>query len=140
MLIQILFAAVFIGSCGAAFRWGGFDERCGAIGLMIAALVSNVVTLDFHYAATGFELFAIDAALFVGLVILALRSDRFWPLWASAFQLVATLVHIGSIFQSGDFAWAYYVALAFWSFPVMVALGAGTWLEGRLRSGRFVAA
>jgi hypothetical protein len=29
--------------------------------------------------------------LFLGLLALALVSDRFWPMWAAAFQLVGTM-------------------------------------------------
>ena len=71
--------------------------------------------------------------MFFGLLVLALRSDRFWPMWAAAFQLVGTMVHLGSMSQTGDFEWAYYVALTFWTFPVFIALMAGTWFEGRNR-------
>lgn len=137
LIVNFFISLVLVASCVAAFRWGGFDERFGAGAIMLATLASNIVPLSVsyvHYSQTDLGFFGIDAALFIGLLILALRSDRFWPLWAAAFQLVAMLVHVGSLFQHGNFAWAYYVALIFWSFPVTISLGAGSWLEGRFRN------
>jgi hypothetical protein len=132
MLWQILALSVLAISCGVALRWGGFDERLAAIGLMVAVIVSNIVT-DGSYGHTETGVLVVDVSVFFGLLVLALRSDRFWPMWAAAFQLVGTMVHFGSMSQTGDFAWAYFVALIFWTYPVFIALMAGTWLEGRNR-------
>jgi hypothetical protein len=132
MFWSILGLAAAAGSCFAALRWGGSDERIAAVGFIIAVIASNVVS-DGSYGHTETGVLVVDVSVFFGLLVLALRSDRFWPMWAAAFQLVATMVHIGSLSQSGNFEWAYYVALTFWSYPVFVALGAGTWLEGRTR-------
>ena len=54
-------------------------------------------------------------------------------MWAAAFQMVAVTVHLASMTETGDYAWAYAVGLIFWSYPVLLALGMGTWLEGRHR-------
>ena len=113
-------------------KWGGIDEKIAALGLVIAVIVTNIVT-DGRYDHTETNVLVVDISVFFGLLVLAMRSDRFWPMWAAAFQLVATMVHIGSISQTGDFSWAYYFALTFWSFPVFIALMAGTWLECRGR-------
>jgi hypothetical protein len=129
---QYIGIAVLILSCLAAIKWGGSDERVAGFGILAAVIVSNVVS-DGSYGHTETGVLYVDVALFFGLLVLALRSDRFWPMWAAAFQLVATMVHVGSMTQTGDFAWAYYVALTFWTFPVFVALLAGTWFEGRFR-------
>jgi hypothetical protein len=67
------------------------------------------------------------------LLALALYSDRFWPMWASAFQLVGTSIHLASLYESGNFAWAYAVGLIFWTYAVFTALALGTWLESRRR-------
>jgi hypothetical protein len=119
-------------SCGIALHWGGSDERLAAIGLIIAVIISNIVT-DGSYKHTETDILVVDISVFFGLLVLALRSDRFWPLWAAAFQLVGTMVHFANISQAGESAWAYFVALVLWTFPVFIALIVGTWLEGRSR-------
>ncbi|GGE06139.1 hypothetical protein GCM10011529_10660 [Polymorphobacter glacialis] len=131
MLWQLLgFAALAI-SCGVAMKWGGFDERVAAFGLILAVIASNFVG-EGKYLHTENGVLVVDVLLFGGLLLLALKSDRFWPMWAAAFQLVGTMIHFASMSQTGN-GWAYFVALIFWTFPVFIALAVGTWLEGRFR-------
>jgi hypothetical protein len=132
MIWQILALSVIALTCVVAFRYGGTDERLAAIGFIVAVIASNMVS-DSSYTHTEGGVLVVDVALFFGLLVLSLRSDRFWPMWAAAFQLVGTMVHFASMSQTGDFAWAYFVALIFWTYPVVIALLAGTWLEGRNR-------
>jgi hypothetical protein len=132
MFLNLLGLFAVLSSCGMAFRWGGFDERLAAFGFIIATAASQLATPG-QYASTETGLLAIDGLLLIALIALALRSDRFWPMWAAAFQLVGTTVHLASMTETGDFAWAYAVGLIFWSYPVLIALAAGTWLEGRYR-------
>lgn len=132
MFWQIMGFVTLATSCGVAFRWGGFDERVTAAGFVLAVLASNALS-DGRYTHTEGGVLMIDVLVFFGLLALALRSDRFWPMWAAAFQLVGTMVHFASMAQTGEFRWAYFVALIFWTYPVFIALAAGTWLEGRFR-------
>ncbi len=132
MVLQLLSTAVLFGCCFIALRWGANEERYTAIGFIIAVVASNLVS-DGSYTHTESGVLIVDVAAFCGLLILALRSDRFWPMWAAAFQMVGMMVHFASIPQSGNFSWAYYVALIFWTYPVFIALAAGSWLEGRFR-------
>ena len=98
----------------------------------MATLATNAANSN-NYAHTETGVLLIDAVLLAGLVTLALRSDRFWPIWAAAFQLVGTSVHFASMAETGDFAWAYAVGLIFWSYPVIIALMVGIWREARHR-------
>jgi hypothetical protein len=126
-----LVSAVFV-----AVLWGGRDERLTAGAFFIATTLSWL--LDNQYQGTQIDVLAVDFGLLLGLLGLALTSDRFWPMYAAAFQLVGTVVHVASMTETGDFAWAYAVGLIFWSYAVVAALLAGTWLEGRQR--RFLSA
>lgn len=114
-----------------AFRHGGRDEQIAAAAFIIATLVTRL----FHatYAHVELSVLAVDCTLLAGLMALALTSDRFWPMYAAAFQLLGTVVHVASMTETGNFSWAYAVALIFWSYAVLVALLVGTLLEGRSR-------
>ncbi|WP_156254445.1 hypothetical protein [Sandarakinorhabdus oryzae] len=114
-----------------AFRFGGRDEQMAAIAFIGATLASRLVNTN--YAHMEASVLLVDAVLLFGLILLALKSDRFWPMYAAAFQFVGTVVHVASMVETGNFAWAYAVGLIFWSYAVMAALMAGTWLEGRNR-------
>lgn len=132
-MFQFLGLVALAATCGIAWRWGGRDERMAALGFVLATLVSTIANQS-HYMHVETGVLVTDFGLLAGLMWLALRSDRFWPMWAAAFQLVGTTVHVASMAENGDYAWAYAVGLIFWSYPVMIALAAGTWLEGRFRA------
>jgi hypothetical protein len=132
MFFTIMAFAALLGCTTMAWHWGGLDEKLASSGFVLAALASNLANKT-HYSHTETGVLLIDLALLAGLIVLALRSDRFWPMWAAAFQLVGTMVHVASMTETGDFAWAYAVGLIFWSYPVMIALMVGTWLEARYR-------
>lgn len=114
-----------------AFRFGGRDEQLAAMAFIVATLATRQVHANYEH--TELMVLVVDSGLLIALVALALKSDRFWPMYAAAFQLVGTVVHVASLTEKGDFAWAYAVGLIFWSYAVMAALMAGTWLEGRNR-------
>ena len=132
MILQAFAFSTLAICCGVALKWGGRDERIAAIGLIFAVVASNLVGSS-QYGHTETGVLIVDVAVFGGLLALALLSDRFWPMWAAAFQLIATMVHFASMAETGNFAWAYYVALIFWTYPVFIALAGGTWFEGRFR-------
>jgi len=131
MLFSFLGLAAVLATCGIGFRWGGFDERLASFAFVVATSLSWLAPTNYLHTETIVLL--IDFALLTCLIMLALRSDRFWPMWAAAFQLVGTTVHFASMTETGNFAWAYAIGLIFWSYPVLVALGLGTWFEGRHR-------
>lgn len=132
MVFTILLVVMLTSSCFIAWQWGGWEERIVAVAFVLASLASNAANNSL-YTHTETGILFVDLAVFAGLVVLALRSDRFWPMYAAAFQLVAVTVHVASMTEHGNFAWAYAVALTFWTYPVLIALMAGTWLEGRFR-------
>ncbi len=112
------------------FVWGGLDEKLTAGGFVVATIATRLTTQN-QYGQPEMGVLLVDALLLIGLFILALRSDRFWPMWAAAFQLVGTTIHLASMTENGDFAKAYANALVFWSYPVLLALLIGTWREMR---------
>jgi hypothetical protein len=133
MILRLLFLTMLLGTCGMAFWKGRRSEKWTAVLLLAAAVASLFVETKF-FAGTETGVLAIDLTLLAYLLVLALQSDRFWPLWAAAFQVVGTSIHLASIVDSTIWPSAYATAQAFWAYPVLLALGAGTWLEARYRS------
>jgi hypothetical protein len=132
-LITSLFISLMILSCGTAFWRGRSDERMAATAIIFAALLSPVAKASgFSSPETG--ILGIDMALLVFLFVLALRSDRFWPLWAAGFQVVGTTIHLATFVEVDIWPPAYMAAQSFWAYPVLTALLAGTWLEARFRT------
>ncbi|MCU0890862.1 MAG: hypothetical protein MUE77_03755 [Sandarakinorhabdus sp.] len=131
-MFAILGIVFLVAACVMAWRWGGRDEQLAAFGFAFATLASTLANQHL-YSSPEVGVLGVDLMVLAGLVLLALKSDRFWPMYAAAFQFVGTIVHMASFAEQGDFAWAYAVGLIFWSYAVMAALMAGTWLEGRTR-------
>ena len=132
MLLKVIFLIALLSSCGTALWMGRDSERWTAISLLCAAAISPLVqTSDFVRPELG--ILVIDLALLAYLMTLALRSDRFWPLWAAAFQIVGTTVHLARMVDTEVWPFVYGTAQIFWSYPVLIALATGTWLEARYR-------
>lgn len=131
-MLAFLGLSVLAAGCLVAWRLGGRDEQLAAFGFVVATAASNLANQHL-YASTETGVLAVDVMLMAGLLILALTSDRFWPLWAAAFHFVALLVHVGTLAQQSSFAWAYAIGLIFWSYAVIASLVVGTFLEGRSR-------
>ena len=132
MFLEIIAVVTVVAAALLAFGFGGRDEQLAASGFLAATLATRMITAEYQHVEYG--VLAVDFGLLLGLLALALTSDRFWPMYATAFQLVGLLVHIGSLTSAGGgMAWAYAVGLIFWSYAVIAALLAGTWLEGRNR-------
>lgn len=88
--------------------------------------------------ATQWAVFAVDLVLLVLLAGLALRSDRYWPLFITGFHLLNVLTHVGRILDSGMPRWAYHTAALIWGYLMIAALAVGT--ANRLRERRQMAA
>ena len=73
----------------------------------------------------------VDLAVFVGFLWVALRSERFWPLWMAGLQLTAILGHVLKAIDVELFARAYAAALVFWAYPMLLVLAIGTWRNQR---------
>lgn len=131
-MIAVIFTIVLFTGCGIAMWKGRAVERLTALLLLAAAFGSPLVSTS-GFVAPEVGILAVDAALFGFLLYLAMISDRFWPLWAAAFQIVGTLIHVARFVDVSVLPGAYATAEAFWAYPVLFALGIGTLLEAQYR-------
>jgi hypothetical protein len=132
-MIGLVFGVVMLGICVFAFLRGRADEKIAATAIVAAALLS-VVAKTSNFASPETGILGIDMALLTLLTIVAMRSDRFWPLWAAGFQVVGTMIHLATFVQVEIWPPAYVAAQGFWAWPVMAALFTGTLLEARFRN------
>jgi hypothetical protein len=109
----LIFDPLFL-ACFAYAMWnGGAPERIGAAifcaGVLLTLLEFPGVAAGFRTVETG--IFVVDIVTLVAFLILALRAERFWPLWMAAFQALGTAGHLVKI----------------WSYPMLLVLALGTW-------------
>lgn len=110
----------------AALLRGGPLERAAAIA-MVVAWRATLIVQDQRWAEPQLNVLYVDTALMLVLLLIALRSDRYWPLWATAFQLLAVFSHCARLLDPTLGSWVYVTAGFIWTYAVVGALGVGTW-------------
>ena len=60
-----------------------------------------------------------------------MRTPRYWPLVAAAFELLCVVTHVARIIDPGVMAWAYATAQVIFTQLVVVAIGVGVWNHWR---------
>jgi hypothetical protein len=68
----------------------------------------------------------VDAAMLLCVVVLALRAQRYWPMWMAAILLDTVVTHL-LMLSPPLMPWSYSVMVAAWSYPHPLLLAAGAW-------------
>ena len=90
LLARILFYnALLIGACAYAWLRGRSDERIAATTCVVATVASFALLTELRFSRVEFGVLAVDLATLAVFVAVALRSERFWPLWVSGLQLTS---------------------------------------------------
>lgn len=119
--------------CGYALWKGGGPERLTALASLVASRVSAVVEHFDNFVSPQWGVFGVDLLFFAFLVVLALRTDRAWLLFAAAFQLLNLATHVAILTDPGLRARVYMTAIAIWSYLILASLAVGTWALQRAR-------
>lgn len=132
----LVFLTLLLLCCGYALWRGGAPERVAA-GAQILAFAIN---LPLHYALEGSEYgrtisatALIDLLLLLGLVVLAWRSTRYWPLWIAGWQLAALIAHLAKTLDPTMQATGYAIQAQIWAYPMLVATAVGAIRHQRRR-------
>ena len=131
-MLQITLLVVLFGGGGYAAVRGGAPERWG-IGLFLMGAVLTNITLaiaQVHYQRPVVGMMIVDLALAIAFTVLALKAQRFWPLWVAAAQIDMVAADV-VIYSSQTTPWAYAIALWALSFPPPVLIGFGAWRHRR---------
>lgn len=129
-LLPIIYWTVALSCTVIAFARGGKDERAGATALFVASVASAfavwTIPVVRRLAPIQTTIFFIDVVLLLWFMRLALRSERFWPLWAAAFSLIVVATHLAHYASPAIVPRAYILAQAFWAYPTWAAIMMGT--------------
>lgn len=112
-----------------SFYAGGRSERLATMMMCLAAILTDVVGSAFntHWHKPQLGVLAVDVALLIGLVLLALRSHRFWPLTVASLQLIAVLTHPALWIDPAILPFGYALMQGFWAYPMMLLVALGAW-------------
>jgi hypothetical protein len=129
MLRIAIFLILLIGTCAYALWRGGAPERIAAAAMLAACVGSAIVRSDVELRFTQIEtgLFLIDILLLAILFAVALKADRGWPMLVTALHLATVGAHAVKLVDPGMIRVTYVVMIAFWSWPMVLALAIGTW-------------
>jgi hypothetical protein len=110
---------------------GRTPERL-TVGVFILADIATMLPLRHAYwKALEPSLIIIDSCVSVFLVGLSLKSSRWWPLWAAAFNILAVFMLVISAIDPKIRPYAYFVGEEMWDYLVLMALLFGALIEGR---------
>ena len=119
-----------------AFLRGGRDERIAGALCLVGAILSKVAVspLAERYSEMEMGVLLVDISLLIGFVVIALRSERFWPLWIAGLQLTTLVGHFLKAMNEELFYRSYGAAIGVWSYPILLILLVGTWRSYRYRN------
>lgn len=131
----IVFNLLYLLACGYAIGRGGSAERWMVVILTVGRVAAwfaiSPIVHRFEDAEVGVAI--VDGLAFSAMLALALRADRFWPIWVASMQAVVMLMHMAMILKPIPFPAYYKNATQLWIYPQLAALALGT-LRYRLRT------
>ena len=136
MTLQLLYW-IYLILCSAYVLWrGGPPERIAmviviAASFLSAVTVSNDVTI--RYGKVEYGLFLVDIAALVAFTLLALRADRFWPLWITGIHLVGVATHTAKLLSPDVLPLIYSWVQGLWAYPIIALIVVGTIRHRRRR-------
>lgn len=134
----IAFNVVQVAACLYALRWGGAPERAVAVMMAAAAALTALLPFDPDHTFLSIDepQLIVDTVLLLGLIGLATRADRFWPMWVASLQLVALAVHLVRGFDPLILPTVYNRAIGKLAYPMIALLVIGTYRHlARSRGG-----
>ncbi len=115
-------------AAGYALLRGGLPERIVAIELTVAAIAGEVlaITQGWTFARVEWPGLLLDTALFGALLPVAIRANRYWPLWLVAVQLDTIAMHGVRAFDPTLRPSVYFVMAGYTAYPILILLALGT--------------
>lgn len=129
----VFFWGILLLTFGYALLHGRSDERVAAGVCLFATLATQFVIppAEVRYSYLDFELILIDIVVLGAFVAVALKSERFWPLWIAGLQLTISISHVLKAIDQDLLPRAYAAAAVLWSYPILLIIVVGTWRSHR---------
>lgn len=127
--------AALLGSTGLALWRGGWPERLAATAMILAWVASTLLYKTHLRFGPQTAVFLVDLALLLVLLFIALRSNRWWPMWACGFHGLTLILMLATLADAKISNRAGYIAGGgIFSYLAMAALLCGVLPRGRSRN------
>lgn len=129
LLLAVLFNGILVIVCGYAFLFGGRPERIGACINFGASGLSTTLAITETVAPrpAEFVTLAIDGVVAACFFWLAVRTTRFWPIWAFGFALAGIVASLAGALLPDIVTFIYQTGLAIYAYLALGALALGTY-------------
>ena len=117
--------AVWLFILGVALWRGQGPERTVSAAHLIGMFATPLAQAHVATNDPDIGIMTVDLLVFVVLTWVALRSDRWWPLFSSAFFLITIGIHIIKITRPDASQYVYATSQIFFNYMSLYALGAG---------------
>ena len=120
-MLLILYWIMTLCCCLYTIAEGGSTGRVGA-SLMLFKTVGGFCTslLDQSWSHILYPVLALDLICLIAFLALALRSDRYWPLWASGCAFAIVAVHFASMLNTAVDPRIYHGLRSLWAIPMQL--------------------
>lgn len=116
---------VLAATAATALWRGGWPERLGAGAMIAAWLGTGLVYNSILQRGAQLGPMVVDVLLLLALLFIALRSNRWWPMWACAFQALNVVLHFAMLADAVLWRRAAWMASSCFSYLAMLALLCG---------------
>lgn len=121
MVFAILYDSLLVATCLLAAFYGGWEERGGAFTVLVATLLTVFTAgpVEYRYDLVSPRLTLIDASALACFVAVMLQSRKFWPLWATAMQLISVFANFAPLLEVHRWSLAYAIAEQMWAWLIL---------------------
>ncbi len=132
--IVLGFNLFLIAVCAYSIWRGGAPEQITGIACLLAAAATLLIHMPQarYFRELEVEIALVDLLLLGVLVGVALRANRYWPIWAAAAHSTAVAVHVVRAFNP-TMDWPVYAMAASGSSIVVMAILAAATVRHRRR-------
>lgn len=120
----LIFLVLLLSAVAFVIVRGGRDERAIAIALVVAALVTaaNYWVMGHTFGTVQPILVVSEGLVLVLCLVIAMRTERWWPLPVAAFQLGTFLSLLTPLFGQNLVSYALGVTQGLWAYLQLLTL------------------
>lgn len=136
MSTRVILFLIFTSVAVLFALWKGrWEERTIALTVVFGVVASRIALRmsGGSYQSVQWPILAIDLTMLAIFLWVTIKSDRFWPMWASGFMLLGTSSHFLKMMSPEMAPRVYAAAERFPSYFIALTLLIGTWRAWQMR-------